>query len=146
VLRVPLTRDHLAAISGITPAGQLLLQSQLRPYRGPDVVRFLHHLLRHIPGKLLILWDGAPIHRSQPVQEFLAQGGAARIQLEPLPGYAPDLNPDEGIWTQLKRVELRNRCCANLDELCQELRLATRRLRRKPHVIQGCFVEAGYHV
>jgi transposase len=143
---VPLTRDHLAAISAITPAGQLLFQTQLRPYRGPDVVRFLRHVLRHIPGKLLVLWDGAPIHRGQPVQEFLAGGGAERIRLEPLPGYAPDLNPDEGIWTQLKRVELRNRCCASLGELRQEVRLATQRLRRKRQVIQGCILEAGYHV
>jgi transposase len=146
VLRVPLTRNHLAAISGITPAGQLLLQTQLRPYRGPDVVRFLRHLLQHLPGKLLVLWDGAPIHRGQPVQEFLAHGSGERIRVEPLPAYAPDLNPDEGIWTQLKRVELRNRCCASLGELRREVRLATQRLRRKPAVIQGCIAEAGYHV
>jgi transposase len=67
-----------------------------------DVVHFLRHVLRHIPGKLLVLCDGAPIHRGQPIKDFLAAGGAERIHLERLPGYAPDLNADEGIWRYLK--------------------------------------------
>ena len=87
---------------------------QERPYKSPDIVRFLKQLLRHIPGKLLVLWDGAPIHRGQPVKDFLAHGGSRRIRLEQLPGYAPDLNPDEGIWSYLKRLELGNVRCQNL--------------------------------
>src|SRR5918912_273068 len=50
ILRAWLTRDHLSVISGLTPDGQLLLQVQERSLRGPDVVRFLRHVLRHIPG------------------------------------------------------------------------------------------------
>lgn len=146
VLRVPLTRDHLSVISGITRAGDLLLMVQGRDSRSPDVVRFLKHLLRHLPGKLLVIWDGAPIHRGQPVKDFLAAGGAERSHLERLPGYAPDLNPDEGIWNYLKRVELRNRYCSTLGDLRCELCLATARLRHKRQVIQGCIRQAGYHV
>ena len=112
-LRTPLTRDHLSVSSGITPAGQLLLQMRDRSLRGPDVVCFLQHLLRHIPGKLLVIWDGAPIHRAQVVKDFLAQGGVARIWLEQLPAYAPELNPDEG-WNYLMGIELRNLCCDDL--------------------------------
>ena len=108
VLRVPLTRDHLSAISGITADGRLFLQTQDHAYRSPDVVRFLRVLLRKIQGKLVVIWDGAPIHRGQPVKDFLRQGAAKRLHLERLPGYAPELNPDEGIWNYLKRVELAN--------------------------------------
>lgn len=144
VLRVPLTRDHLSVISAITPTGRLFLMVQERAYRSVDVVRFLGHLLRHIPGKLLVIWDGSPIHRGQPVKDFLAQGGAERIHLERLPGYAPELNPDEGIWNALKRVELRNVCCRDLQHLHRELRLATMRLRNKRDVILGCIRQAGY--
>jgi transposase len=146
VLRLPLSRDHLAVISGITPAGRLLMLVQDHPYKSPDIVRFLKHLLRHIPGKLLVIWDGAPIHRGQPVQDFLAQGGAHRIRLEQFPGYAPDLNPDEGIWNYLKRVELGNVCCQSLPHLRRHLRLATARLRHKRSVIQACARECGYEV
>jgi transposase len=146
VLHALLTRDHLSVISGITSVGHLLLQTRERSLRGPDVVRFLQHLLRHIPGKLLVIWDGAPIHRAQVVKDFLARGGAARIWLEQLPGYAPELNPDEGIWRYLKYVELRNVCCGDLAELRLELRLAIARLRHKLTVLQGCIVQCGYSV
>ena len=112
----------------------------------PDVVGFLKHLLRQIPGKLLVIWDGSPIHRGQPVKDFLAQGGAKRIHLEQFPGYAPELNPDEGIWTYRKRVELRNVCCRDLPHLRQELRRATARLRHKRRIIRACAQQCGHHV
>jgi transposase len=143
-LRVPCTRDHLSVISGLTQTGRLLVQGRRQAFRGPAIVGFLQHLLRHLPGKLLVIWDGAPIHRAQPVKDFLAQGAAARLQLEQLPGYAPDLNPDEGVWHYLKHVELRNLCCADLNELGIELDLAVKRLRRKARVLRGCIAECGY--
>lgn len=144
LLHAPLTHDHLSAISGLTPAGRLFLQVQERPFRGPDIVCFLQHLLRQEPGKLLVIWDGAPIHRAQVVRDFLAQGAAARLHLEQLPSYAPELNPDEGIWHYLKHLELRNVCCDDLAELRLELRLAVKRLRHKRHVLQGCIAQCGY--
>src|SRR5436305_847801 len=68
VLTVPLTHDHLSVISGITSQGRLFLQTQERAYHSEDVVGFLRVLLRKIQGKLLVLWDGAPIHRGQPIK------------------------------------------------------------------------------
>jgi len=115
-------------------------------FRGPRVVRFLRHLLRHIPGKLLVIWDGAPIHRSHVVQEFLAHAGAQRLWLEQLPGYAPELNPVEGSWRQLKRGQLRNVCCRTLTELRYEVRLATANLRHKVAVLASLPKLCGYHL
>ena len=74
------------------------------------LLRLLRLLLRKVRGKLLVIWDGAPIHRGQPVKDFLRRGAARRLHLEQLPAYAPELNPDEGIWNYLKRVELGNQC------------------------------------
>ena len=105
VLRVKLTYDHLSAIGGITPDGRLLMQSQDHAYCAQDVVRFLRLLLRKLPGKLLVIWDGATIHRAQAIKDFLSRGAAKRIHLERLPGYAPELNPQEGVWNLLKRRE-----------------------------------------
>jgi hypothetical protein len=65
ILRVPLTREHLSAIGGITPEGRLFMQMQEQAYRAEDVVAFLRLLVRKIPGKLLVIWDGAPIHRAK---------------------------------------------------------------------------------
>jgi transposase len=146
ILRVPLSRDHLSVISGISPDGELFLMAQERALNSADVACFLRHLLAVIPDPLLVIWDGGPIHRGQPVKDLLAAVGRDRLQGEPLPAYAPDLNPDEGIWNYLKRVELRNVCCQSLRHLREALREAAIRLCTKPEIIQGCVRAAGYHV
>src|SRR5262245_42907983 len=114
------------------------MPTQNHAYRSPDVVRVLRVLLHKIGGKLPVIWDGAPIHRGQPVKDFLRRGAAKRLHLEQLPGYAPDLNPAAGIWNYLKRVELANRCCADLATLGLALRRAKERLRHKRTVLQAC--------
>jgi transposase len=108
------------------------------------VVGFLRVLLRKIPGKLLIIWHGSPIHRSQLVKVFLARGAAKRIHLEQLPCYALHLKPDEGIWNYLKRRELANVCCRTLYDLEQELIRARERLRQKRFILPRCFLHRGY--
>jgi transposase len=129
-------------MSGITMDGRLYTMVRDAALDSMDSVVFLKHLLPHVSDKLLVVWDGSPIHRGQ-VRSFLAAGGARQIHVEPLPAYAPDLNPAEGIWHQLKNVEMRNLCCRDLVRLRSELDLAIRRLRRKPHVITACFIGAG---
>jgi transposase len=73
------------------------------------VVDFLGHLLRHLPGKLLMVWDGLPQHRAGLVGEFIrAQRG--RLAIEWLPGYAPELNPLEYtcVWRIADSGEISN--------------------------------------
>jgi transposase len=82
----------------------------------------------------------------QPIKDFLRRGAAQRLHLEHLPGYAPDLNPAEGVWNYLKRVELANLCCPDLPALSLAWRRAKERLRHKRAVIQACFTHAGYRV
>jgi transposase len=143
-LQVPLSKDHLSAVSGITLDGRLFLQVREQSYDGQAIVGFLRVLLRKLPGKVLLIWDGSPIHRGRAVKDFLRCGGAKRLHLEQLPGYAPDLNPDEGIWNYLKRVELANVCCRDLQELRLQLIRARERLRHKRDVICACARGCGY--
>jgi transposase len=145
-LHVKLTHDHLSAISAITLDGRLFLQVHAQSYTGADVVGFLRVLRRKLRGRLLIIWDGSPIHRCQAVKDFLKRGAAKRLHLEQLPGYAPDLNPDEGIWNYLKRVELANVCCRDLAHLRAEVIRARERLRHKRDIIQACSRQCGYLV
>jgi transposase len=143
ILKEVYSHDHLSAISAITPTGKLYMQLHEEPIDGWDVVRFLCHLLRHIPGKLLILWDQAKIHGGEAVRQLLCSNPDQDIWLEPFPPYAPELNPDEGIWNYLKNVELRNLCCQTLAQVREEVHKAVKRLRHKPYVITGCFRQAG---
>jgi transposase len=146
ILRVPLTRDHLSTISGITLDGRLFMQVRKASYDAAAVVAFLRVLLRKISGPILLIWDGSPIHRAKEIKAFLKRGAAKRLHLEQLPGYAPDLNPDEGIWNYLKRVELGNVCCSDLDHLYRELVRARERLRHKRDIIRSCSQACEYLV
>jgi len=51
--------------------------------KGPQIVEFLEHLLRHLPGKLLVIWDGLPGHRSRLV---------SRLQLSTRPSHSASKN------------------------------------------------------
>jgi transposase len=104
----------------------------------------LRVLLRKIPGKLLIIWDGSPIHRGKAVKAFLSREAAQRIHVEQLPGYAPEFNPDEGIWNALKRKELANVRCSMLSDLEQALVRARECLRHRRSIIRSCFRQCGY--
>ena len=139
ILREWYTREHLSAISAISPEGTRYFQRQDDAMDSSDVVAFLEHLRREVPGRLVVIWDGAPIHRSHVIRECLAHGAAPRLHLERLPAYAPELNPSEGLWQQLKGVELRNVCCFDFPHLRHELRDAVKRVRRKPRLIHGFF-------
>jgi transposase len=130
----------------MTLTGDLFLNLQEEAYDADGVVRFLRAVLEQVVGHITVIWDGAPIHRSRVVKEFLRDGAAHRLHLEQLPGYAPDLNPDEGIWNYLKRVELGNVCCHDLAELTEQVRLAEQRLRDQPEIIRACSQQCGYLV
>jgi hypothetical protein len=83
ILRHKLSREHFSAVSGITLEGRLYLMMKERSFKGPDVVQFLQGLLEEIPGKVMVIWDGAPIHRSKAVKEFLAKGRRRGCTLSP---------------------------------------------------------------
>ena len=143
VLRETQTRDHLSVMGGMTPEGKLHVLARQRSLNGLDIIEFLLHLGRVAGERLLVIWDGSPIHRRAEVNEFVSET-RGKVRLEALPGYAPDLNPwDEGGWHHLKDVEMRNLVCRDLEELLQEFHLAVGRFRQKPELIRACFAQAG---
>ena len=70
------------------------------------VVAFLRGLLRHLRGKVVVIWDGGPNHQGPVIREFLRRN--TRLRLERLPAYAPDLNPAEVVWRWLEWGRLAN--------------------------------------
>lgn len=142
VIRRKVTRDHLSVMGGMTPAGKVYTLARQESLNGLHSVEFLTHLLRVAGERLLVNWDGSPIHRRAVVTELVSSAGG-RIWLEALPAYAPDLNPwDEGGWHHLKHMEMANLVCRDLEELHEQFHLAVARLRRKPHLVQSFFAQA----
>src|SRR5512135_2646991 len=132
------TRDHLSVMGAVTPRGKVYSLVRPRSLNGLDTIEFLLHLGRMVGGRVLVVWDGSPIHRRAEVVEFVEEtrGG---VQVERLPAYAPDLNPVEWMWRHLKEVELANMACLDLDQLHWELPLALGRLRQKPRLVPSFF-------
>ena len=109
--------------------------------RAPQVVDFLGHLLRHLPGKLLVLWDGLPGHRARVTKDFIA-AQRGRLVTEDLPSYAPELNPVEYIWGYWKKHELPNFCPHDFAQLSYAARRALRRMRRRPRLVRAFWKQA----
>lgn len=109
--------------------------------RAPQVIDFLGHLLRHLRGKLLVVWDGLPAHRARLVSEFIA-AQRDRLVIERLPAYAPELNPVEYIWGYCKHHELPNFCPRDLAQLSFQARRALRRMRRRSTLIRSFWHQA----
>ena len=70
------------------------------------VVGFLRDLLRHLRGKVTVVWDGGSNHKGPLIREFLRRN--RRLRLERLPAYPPHLNPVEAVWSWLKYGKLAN--------------------------------------
>jgi transposase len=135
-------RLHLSVASAISLEGHLITQKQRTSFTGKDMVSFLKHLLSHVQGNVILIWDGASIHRGEAVKSFLATKLGKRLRLIRLPPYAPELNPDECVWGWLKR-RLGNVCCQTIESLEEELVRAIAALRRRPKLIQSFFKKVG---
>lgn len=102
---------------------------------GERVVEFLRLLLRHLRGQVVLLWDSAKIHRNDAVRQYLRR--CRRLHLHHFPAYAPQLNPDEQVWTQTKQT-LANSTPANIDELEHGVGQTLLRLQRAPWLLWSC--------
>jgi transposase len=143
VIREKQSRDHLSVMGGMTPAGKVYTLVRRKPLNGLHCIEFLEHLRAVTGQRLLVIWDGSPIHRRVAVKDFVAQS-EGKVVVEQLPGYAPDLNPwDEGGWHHLKNVEMRNLVTHDLEELHEQFHLAIDRLRQKPDMARSFFAQAG---
>ena len=109
--------------------------------KSPQVIEFLEHLQRQLSGKLLIIWDGAAIHRSRLVRQYL-DGLQGRIFVASLPAYAPELNPMEYVWGYFKQHRLPNFCARDLDQLSAFGRRELRKMRRRPTLITAFWKQA----
>jgi transposase len=140
VLQYHFTWKVLSAAAGIT-WWNFYFRLYRRTLRGAEVIDFLGHLLRHLPGRLLIVWDGLPAHRGPPVKEFIA-AQRGRLALEQLPAYAPELNPLEYIWGYWQHHQLPNFCPRDFAQLSHHARRALRRMRRRPPLVRSFWHQA----
>jgi hypothetical protein len=91
---------------------------ELRPgaYNDETLIEFLTELNEVEQRPMLLIWDGLPSHRSRRMLDWVASQ-RAWLTIERLPGYAPDVNPIEHVWGNLKSTELANLCSDTIGEV-----------------------------
>lgn len=136
--------DRLSAISAIAVSPRrfhcaLYCHLYEDNIQGPEVAAFLRDLLRHIRGHIIALLDNGGIHRGDSVQELLTR--TRRLHLVRFPAYAPELNPDEGVWNQLKS-QLANGRPDTKAELMDRLSDEILRLSKSQQLLRGCIEQS----
>jgi len=107
-------------------------------FTGPLVLCFLVELLGEIDGRILLVWDGATIHRTAETRDFLGRPDVAkRLKVMPLPPYAPELNPEELLNAHIKAQRLANHTPQTLADLRQAAQTELRRAARRPTLLKN---------
>ena len=98
-----------------------------------DIIKFLRSLRRHVRGRVLLIWDGLPSHRSKLVRGHV-EAQQHWLQVERLPGYAPELNPVEQLWENMDANEMANFAPDDVADIARQARRGIRRVRRRSHL------------
>lgn len=143
ILRHRVKRDKVSAISAVTVSNRrqrlgLYLHFHNANITHVEVALFLRELLAHLRGNVIVIWDGGSIHKGPDVRALLRRH--PRLHVTRFPAYAPELNPDEFVWTYYKR-ELSNGRPMNVDELLDDLLRLSRKVRKRPDLLHS-FVAA----
>lgn len=99
------------------------------------VCAFLKDVLRHLRGHVIALLDNGQIHKGGPIHKLVLRH--PRLHLESFPPYAPELNPDEGVWTLLKQ-SLSNGRPDSAEDLIEALSAEVRRISASQSLLKSC--------
>jgi transposase len=137
-------RDKVSVISGISvsPRQQrlgLYYQLYFDNIGQEEVCVFLRGLLRHLRGPLIVVLDNSSTHYGAPLATLCRRH--PRLHIEHFPSYAPELNPDEGVWSLAKRA-LANSCPADVEELVDDVIRSINFVRSSPAKLRGCILQS----
>ena len=123
----------MAAVLTYAPDGsgaKVMFSARTGAYNDTSLITFIRQLRRQFNGdKDTLIWDGLPSHRSRRMQAFLLSQRSWLV-VERLPAYAPDLNPVEALWRNLKGTELANLCVDTISETEYHARRGVHRIRK----------------
>jgi transposase len=140
VIRATGQRFGCNMISAITNKGALAFMVFQGKFKAPVFVAFLQRLLKQIAGKIYLIVDGHPVHKSGKATRFAATH-SARLRLIRMPGYCPELNPDELLNQDVKTNGLGKSRPTNRTELMAIVRSHLYRRQKQPQVITNLFHE-----
>ena len=122
---------------------RLYFQTRPGTYTDGTLITFLRTVKRHFRGqRVVLIWDGLGAHKSGRMMRYL-HAQRRWLQVERLPAYAPELNPVELLWGNLKARELANRCPTDVLTLRRPVRVGCTRIRQHPALVRAFLRHAG---
>jgi hypothetical protein len=137
-VRVSHKRANLGLISAVANRGELRWMVLDGAVKAPSLLRFLARLVRDADRKVFLVLDRLPVHRSAEVRAWLA-GRGAEIEVFYLPGYSPELNPDEGVHGDPKRAVTRKEPVRSKAQLKRAVVGHMRGLSKSPQRVRSFF-------
>ena len=135
-------RVHAIGALACAPDGsacELLLYLQEQAINKETILAYLPALRAHLGEAVVLLWDGLPSHRSKVVQEYLL-ANRPWLWVERFPGYAPELNPQEYVWSTMKGKDLANYCPETTLEIADQLQMPQERIGQDQEKLYGFLV------
>ncbi len=127
-------------ISAITNRGQLNFMVFKQRFTVGVFVDFLKRLERQIPGKVFLIVDSHPVHRSRKAKNWVKES-SGRVRIFFLPGYSPELNPDEMLNQDVKSNAVGRKRAKHQIELLRNVRGYLRSRQRQPGIVKKYFQE-----
>lgn len=127
-------------ISTITNRGQLAFMVFKKRFTADVMIDFMRRLIRHSPQKVFLIVDGHPVHRSRKVTRWIEKHHK-QIRLFRLPGYSPELNPDELLNQDVKSNALGRQRPRDQQEMIGQVRSYLRSTQRQPDIVKRYFEE-----
>ena len=140
VVEVTGERKSVNMISAVSPGGTLHFEVFFGSCNATVFVEFLKKLMHDAPGPVYRIPDPGQrfLPQGSPVKEYVASL-KGRLKLFFLPGYSPELNPDEWVWKNVKHDDIKRAGIQRGSELFGIATRALERLQRLPEVIRGFF-------
>ncbi|GGZ92369.1 hypothetical protein GCM10010389_33770 [Streptomyces echinoruber] len=137
VVRVSGRRFKVNIMSAIAARGALYFTVFTGKFTAKTFTTFLDRLARQAGRKVHVIADRHPVHRGKSVTTWLA-ANRERVELHLMPGYSPELNPDELLNADVKRHVHAARA-RSADDLAHETRRFLHRRQNQPRIVRGYF-------
>jgi transposase len=138
VVAVPGQRQSVSAASAVTARGAFWFITYKGALNAELFVTFLQKLMKHRRKPLSLILDNLPAHKGPLVRAYV-DALEGKLQLHYLPGYAPELNPDELVWSHMKRTGTAKKPLRSGDQLQPRIDNDLRAIQRNAKLVRSFF-------
>ena len=138
VVQRPGQRQSISAASAVNAHGGFWFCTYSGALKAELFVELLQQMMKSRRKPVHLVVDGLPAHKKACVKEYIAATNG-RLTMHFLPGYAPDLNPDELVWSHVKRTGAARRPLRKGESLREKIEQQLATLQKMPHLVRSFF-------